>query len=34
MIGTRIMMIGIIAVFVILLYGLDKIFDKFDQDKD
>jgi preprotein translocase subunit SecE len=34
MIGTRLMMIGMIAVFVILLYGLDKIFDKFDQTKD
>jgi preprotein translocase subunit SecE len=34
MIGTRLMMIGMIAVFVVLLYGLDKIFDKFDQTKD
>lgn len=34
MIGTRLMMVGMIAVFVVLLYGLDKIFDKFDQTKD
>jgi preprotein translocase subunit SecE len=32
--GTRILMIAMIAVFVMALYGLDKVFDKFNQNKD
>lgn len=34
MIKTRIIMMAIIIVFVMALYGIDSILDKYDRTKD